>query len=180
MRKHDFTRSESENWRMSRDEQNGEEDEGGWRLAGSRRDGDRWCPPSPGAPNSPTPPPQLIQSVPDPIPPTCTVCQYHIPSSLLLQSVPTPFFLYGLSLPHSTFTVCPYPILLIRSVPIPFPQLAQSVPTRSALLVQSVPYLTPLPVQCGPLPGLVSLSQTNESVEKKFYFLKESSLNKTG
>lgn len=49
-RKHDFTRSESENWRMSRDEQNGEDDEGGWRLAGSRRDGDRWCAHSPGAP----------------------------------------------------------------------------------------------------------------------------------
>ncbi|XP_053739946.1 GRB10-interacting GYF protein 2 isoform X3 [Synchiropus splendidus] len=46
-RKHDFTRSESENWRMSRDDQNGEDDEGGWRLAGSRRDSDRWCPPSP-------------------------------------------------------------------------------------------------------------------------------------
>lgn len=47
-RKHDFTRAESENWRSSRDDQNGEDDEGGWRLAGSRRDGDRWCPPSPG------------------------------------------------------------------------------------------------------------------------------------
>lgn len=47
-RKHDFTRAESENWRSSRDDQNGEEDEGGWRLAGTRRDGDRWCPPSPG------------------------------------------------------------------------------------------------------------------------------------
>uniref|UniRef100_A0AAQ6AEQ6 GYF domain-containing protein n=1 Tax=Amphiprion ocellaris TaxID=80972 RepID=A0AAQ6AEQ6_AMPOC len=47
-RKHDFTRSESENWRTSRDDQNGEDDEGGWRLAGSRRDSDRWCPPSPG------------------------------------------------------------------------------------------------------------------------------------
>uniref|UniRef100_A0A8C7J406 GRB10 interacting GYF protein 2 n=1 Tax=Oncorhynchus kisutch TaxID=8019 RepID=A0A8C7J406_ONCKI len=49
VRKHDFTRSESENWRTSRDEANGEDgDEGGWRLAGaSRRDSDRWCPPSP-------------------------------------------------------------------------------------------------------------------------------------
>ncbi|KAM3865857.1 GRB10-interacting GYF protein 2 [Diretmus argenteus] len=47
----DFTRS-SENWRMSRDDQNGEDDEGGWRLAGSRRDGDRWCPPSPDGPRS--------------------------------------------------------------------------------------------------------------------------------
>ncbi|XP_036410388.1 GRB10-interacting GYF protein 2 isoform X2 [Megalops cyprinoides] len=51
-RKHEFTRSESENWRMSREEQNGEDDEGGWRLAGSRRDGDRWCPPSPDGPRS--------------------------------------------------------------------------------------------------------------------------------
>uniref|UniRef100_UPI0037E94764 GRB10-interacting GYF protein 2 isoform X3 n=1 Tax=Semicossyphus pulcher TaxID=241346 RepID=UPI0037E94764 len=46
-RKHDFTRSESENWRSTREDQNGEDDDGGWRLAGSRRDGDRWCPPSP-------------------------------------------------------------------------------------------------------------------------------------
>uniref|UniRef100_A0A3Q1FKJ3 GRB10 interacting GYF protein 2 n=1 Tax=Acanthochromis polyacanthus TaxID=80966 RepID=A0A3Q1FKJ3_9TELE len=51
-RKHDFTRSESENWRTSRDDQNGEDDEGGWRLAGSRRDSDRWCPPSPDGPRS--------------------------------------------------------------------------------------------------------------------------------
>nr|XP_046264503.1 GRB10-interacting GYF protein 2 isoform X3 [Scatophagus argus] len=51
-RKHEFTRAESENWRSSRDEQNGEDDEGGWRLAGSRRDGDRWCPPSPDGPRS--------------------------------------------------------------------------------------------------------------------------------
>ncbi|KAM9322579.1 GRB10-interacting GYF protein 2 isoform 2-T2 [Pholidichthys leucotaenia] len=51
-RKHDFTRSESENWRTSRDDQNGEDDEGGWRLAGSRRDNDRWCPPSPDGPRS--------------------------------------------------------------------------------------------------------------------------------
>ncbi|XP_056148680.1 GRB10-interacting GYF protein 2 isoform X2 [Lampris incognitus] len=51
-RKHDFTRSESENWRTSRDDQNGEDDEGGWRLAGSRRDGERWCPPSPDGPRS--------------------------------------------------------------------------------------------------------------------------------
>lgn len=49
VRKHDFTRYESENWRLSRDETNGEDEEGaGWRLAGSRRDGERWCPPSPG------------------------------------------------------------------------------------------------------------------------------------
>uniref|UniRef100_A0A4W5QGP7 GRB10 interacting GYF protein 2 n=1 Tax=Hucho hucho TaxID=62062 RepID=A0A4W5QGP7_9TELE len=54
VRKHDFTRSESENWRTSRDEANGEDgDEGGWRLAGaSRRDSDRWCPPSPDGPRS--------------------------------------------------------------------------------------------------------------------------------
>ncbi|XP_028833705.1 GRB10-interacting GYF protein 2 isoform X2 [Denticeps clupeoides] len=52
VRKHDFTRSESENWRTSREEQNGEDDDGGWRLAGSRRDGDRWCPPSPDGPRS--------------------------------------------------------------------------------------------------------------------------------
>ncbi|XP_071390084.1 GRB10-interacting GYF protein 2 isoform X4 [Centroberyx affinis] len=51
-RKHDFTRAESENWRTSRDDQNGEDDEGGWRLAGSRRDSDRWCPPSPDGPRS--------------------------------------------------------------------------------------------------------------------------------
>ncbi|KAI5615311.1 GRB10-interacting GYF protein 2 isoform X1 [Silurus asotus] len=51
VRKHDFTRSESENWRLSRDEQNGEDEEGGgWRLAGSRRDNERWCPPSPDGP----------------------------------------------------------------------------------------------------------------------------------
>ncbi|CAB1317611.1 unnamed protein product [Coregonus sp. 'balchen'] len=54
VRKHDFTRSESENWRTSRDEVNGEDgDEGGWRLAGaSRWDSDRWCPPSPEGPRS--------------------------------------------------------------------------------------------------------------------------------
>uniref|UniRef100_A0A3Q4BTL0 GYF domain-containing protein n=1 Tax=Mola mola TaxID=94237 RepID=A0A3Q4BTL0_MOLML len=51
-RKHDFTRAESENWRSSRDDQNGEDDDGGWRLAGSRREGDRWCPPSPDGPRS--------------------------------------------------------------------------------------------------------------------------------
>uniref|UniRef100_A0A3Q3AK25 GRB10 interacting GYF protein 2 n=1 Tax=Kryptolebias marmoratus TaxID=37003 RepID=A0A3Q3AK25_KRYMA len=51
-RKHDFTRSESENWRTSRDDQNGEDDEGVWRLAGSQRDNDRWCPPSPDGPRS--------------------------------------------------------------------------------------------------------------------------------
>ncbi|XP_078064629.1 GRB10-interacting GYF protein 2 isoform X2 [Mustelus asterias] len=47
-RKHEFTRSESENWRVCRDEQNGEDDDGGWRLAGPRREGDRWQPHSPG------------------------------------------------------------------------------------------------------------------------------------
>ncbi|XP_069053775.1 GRB10-interacting GYF protein 2 isoform X5 [Lepisosteus oculatus] len=52
-RKHEFTRSESENWRMSREEQNGEDEEGGgWRLAGSRRDSDRWRPHSPDGPRS--------------------------------------------------------------------------------------------------------------------------------
>ncbi|XP_075877522.1 GRB10-interacting GYF protein 2 isoform X4 [Nelusetta ayraudi] len=51
-RKHDFTRAGSENWRSTRDDQNGEDEEGGWRLAGSRRDGDRWCPPSPDGPRS--------------------------------------------------------------------------------------------------------------------------------
>ncbi|KAM9844853.1 GRB10-interacting GYF protein 2 isoform 2-T2 [Aulostomus maculatus] len=51
-RKHDFTRSESENWRTSRDDQNGEDDDGGWRLAGSRRDSDRWLPPSPDGPRA--------------------------------------------------------------------------------------------------------------------------------
>uniref|UniRef100_A0A672PTK9 GYF domain-containing protein n=1 Tax=Sinocyclocheilus grahami TaxID=75366 RepID=A0A672PTK9_SINGR len=49
-RKNEFIRSESDNWRMSRDEQNGEDDEGGWRIAGSRRDNERWCPPSPDGP----------------------------------------------------------------------------------------------------------------------------------
>lgn len=47
-RKHEFIRSESENWRLFREEQNGEDDDGGWRLAGSRRDGERWRPHSPG------------------------------------------------------------------------------------------------------------------------------------
>ncbi|XP_029686962.1 GRB10-interacting GYF protein 2-like [Takifugu rubripes] len=51
-RKHDFARTGSENWRSTRDDQNGEDDEGGWRLAGSRRDGERWCPPSPDGPRS--------------------------------------------------------------------------------------------------------------------------------
>ncbi|XP_052403632.1 GRB10-interacting GYF protein 2 isoform X2 [Carassius gibelio] len=46
-RKHEFIRSESDNWRTFRDEQNGEDDDGGWRLAGSRRENERWCPPSP-------------------------------------------------------------------------------------------------------------------------------------
>lgn len=47
-RKHEFIRSESDNWRIFREEQNGEDEEGGWRLAGSRRDGERWRPHSPG------------------------------------------------------------------------------------------------------------------------------------
>lgn len=47
-RKHEFIRSESDNWRTTRDEQNGEDDDGGWRLAGGRRENERWCPPSPG------------------------------------------------------------------------------------------------------------------------------------
>ncbi|XP_068810964.1 GRB10-interacting GYF protein 2 isoform X10 [Struthio camelus] len=47
-RKHEFIRSESENWRIFREEQNGEDDDGGWRLAGSRRDSERWRPHSPG------------------------------------------------------------------------------------------------------------------------------------
>ncbi|XP_006123741.2 GRB10-interacting GYF protein 2 isoform X1 [Pelodiscus sinensis] len=51
-RKHEFIRSESENWRIFREEQNGEEDDAGWRLAGSRRDGERWRPHSPDGPRS--------------------------------------------------------------------------------------------------------------------------------
>nr|XP_020499398.1 GRB10-interacting GYF protein 2 isoform X1 [Labrus bergylta]XP_020499399.1 GRB10-interacting GYF protein 2 isoform X1 [Labrus bergylta]XP_029135128.1 GRB10-interacting GYF protein 2 isoform X1 [Labrus bergylta] len=51
-RKHDFIRSESENWRSIRDAQNGEDDEGGWRLAGPRQDSERWCPQSPDVPRS--------------------------------------------------------------------------------------------------------------------------------
>uniref|UniRef100_A0A671N8S2 PERQ amino acid-rich with GYF domain-containing protein 2-like n=1 Tax=Sinocyclocheilus anshuiensis TaxID=1608454 RepID=A0A671N8S2_9TELE len=51
-RKNELIRSESDNWRMSRDEQNGEDDDGGWRIAGSRRDNERWCPPSPDGPRS--------------------------------------------------------------------------------------------------------------------------------
>ncbi|XP_065604251.1 GRB10-interacting GYF protein 2 isoform X2 [Cyrtonyx montezumae] len=51
-RKHEFIRSESENWRIFREEQNGEDDDGGWRLAGSRRDGERWRPHSPDGPCS--------------------------------------------------------------------------------------------------------------------------------
>ncbi|XP_051481777.1 GRB10-interacting GYF protein 2 isoform X8 [Apus apus] len=51
-RKHEFIRSESENWRIFREEQNGEEEDGGWRLAGSRRDGERWRPHSPDGPRS--------------------------------------------------------------------------------------------------------------------------------
>ncbi|KFO30102.1 PERQ amino acid-rich with GYF domain-containing protein 2 [Fukomys damarensis] len=49
-RKHEFIRSESENWRIFREEQNGEDEDGGWRLAGSRRDGERWRPHSPDGP----------------------------------------------------------------------------------------------------------------------------------
>nr|XP_031533701.1 GRB10-interacting GYF protein 2 isoform X3 [Vicugna pacos] len=51
-RKHEFIRSESENWRIFREEQNGEDEDGGWRLAGSRRDGERWRPHSPDGPRS--------------------------------------------------------------------------------------------------------------------------------
>ncbi|KAI1235784.1 hypothetical protein IHE44_0001870 [Lamprotornis superbus] len=51
-RKHEFIRSESENWRIFREEQNGEDEDGGWRLAGSRRDGERWRPHSPDGPHS--------------------------------------------------------------------------------------------------------------------------------
>ncbi|XP_067879973.1 GRB10-interacting GYF protein 2-like isoform X7 [Heterodontus francisci] len=51
-RKQDFARSDSENWRAIREEQNGEEDDGGWRTAGARREGDRWRPPSPDGPRS--------------------------------------------------------------------------------------------------------------------------------
>uniref|UniRef100_A0A452GY00 GYF domain-containing protein n=1 Tax=Gopherus agassizii TaxID=38772 RepID=A0A452GY00_9SAUR len=51
-RKHEFIRSESENWRIFREEQNGEDDDGGWRLAGPRRDGERWRPHSPDGPRS--------------------------------------------------------------------------------------------------------------------------------
>ncbi|KAM5327325.1 GRB10-interacting GYF protein 2 isoform 2-T2 [Glossophaga mutica] len=51
-RKHEFIRSESDNWRIFREEQNGEDEDGGWRLAGSRRDGERWRPHSPDGPRS--------------------------------------------------------------------------------------------------------------------------------
>ncbi|KAM6177852.1 GRB10-interacting GYF protein 2 isoform 1-T1 [Rhynchocyon petersi] len=51
-RKHEFIRSESENWRIFREEQNGEDEDGGWRLAGLRRDGERWRPHSPDGPRS--------------------------------------------------------------------------------------------------------------------------------
>ncbi|XP_064443330.1 GRB10-interacting GYF protein 2 isoform X4 [Mirounga angustirostris] len=51
-RKHEFIRSESENWRIFREEQNGEDEDGGWRLAGPRRDGERWRPHSPDGPRS--------------------------------------------------------------------------------------------------------------------------------
>ncbi|XP_044801224.1 GRB10-interacting GYF protein 2 isoform X5 [Bubalus bubalis] len=51
-RKHEFIRSESGNWRIFREEQNGEDEDGGWRLTGSRRDGERWRPHSPDGPRS--------------------------------------------------------------------------------------------------------------------------------
>ncbi|XP_054975819.1 GRB10-interacting GYF protein 2 isoform X5 [Sorex araneus] len=51
-RKHEFIRSESENWRIFREEQNGDDEDGGWRLAGPRRDGERWRPHSPDGPRS--------------------------------------------------------------------------------------------------------------------------------
>ncbi|XP_048379998.1 GRB10-interacting GYF protein 2-like isoform X2 [Stegostoma tigrinum] len=51
-RKQDFARSDSENWRAIREEQNGEEEDGGWRTAGARREGERWRPPSPDGPRS--------------------------------------------------------------------------------------------------------------------------------
>ncbi|XP_051900412.1 GRB10-interacting GYF protein 2-like isoform X5 [Pristis pectinata] len=51
-RKQDFARSDSENWRAIREEQNGEDEDGGWRTAGARREGDRWRPPSPDGPRS--------------------------------------------------------------------------------------------------------------------------------
>ncbi|XP_067828227.1 GRB10-interacting GYF protein 2-like isoform X2 [Heptranchias perlo] len=51
-RKQDFARSDSENWRAIREEQNGEDEDGGWRMAGARREGDRWRPPSPDGPRS--------------------------------------------------------------------------------------------------------------------------------
>lgn len=47
-KQHEFIRAESDNWRIFREEQNDEDDEGGWRLAGPRRDGERWRPHSPG------------------------------------------------------------------------------------------------------------------------------------
>ncbi|XP_063298454.1 GRB10-interacting GYF protein 2 isoform X4 [Pelobates fuscus] len=44
VRKHEFIRSESVNWRSLREELNGEEEEGGgvWRTAAPRREGERW------------------------------------------------------------------------------------------------------------------------------------------
>ncbi|XP_077344609.1 GRB10-interacting GYF protein 2 isoform X1 [Lithobates pipiens] len=44
VRKHEFVRPESGNWRSLREELNGEEEEGGgvWRTAAPRREGERW------------------------------------------------------------------------------------------------------------------------------------------
>nr|XP_017214143.1 GRB10-interacting GYF protein 2 isoform X1 [Danio rerio] len=47
-----FIHAECDNWRTTRDELNGEEDDNGWRLAGARRENERWCPPSPDGPRS--------------------------------------------------------------------------------------------------------------------------------
>ncbi|XP_069069885.1 GRB10-interacting GYF protein 2 isoform X3 [Pleurodeles waltl] len=49
-KKHELTRSESDNWRHLKEEVNGREDEDGgiWRPAGTRKEGERWVrPPSP-------------------------------------------------------------------------------------------------------------------------------------
>ncbi|XP_043926525.1 GRB10-interacting GYF protein 2 isoform X3 [Protopterus annectens] len=48
-KKHEYIRSESENWRLTRDEQNGEDEDGSRRIAASRRqEGEKWRPSSPG------------------------------------------------------------------------------------------------------------------------------------
>lgn len=45
-KKHEFTRSESDNWRHLKEEVNGREDEDGiWRPAGTRKEGERWARP---------------------------------------------------------------------------------------------------------------------------------------